>query len=113
MTNAESSDPIEQLLADWYASAMLAAEPRPAPDSEAAYAAQMELVATTRARARALARTQCIRLFARLERRFSSPGWRIPGAVSETASGGARRPPTHPVPRAQSSLGRVSFELSI
>jgi hypothetical protein len=114
MTNdAESIDPLEQLLADWYASAMLAAEPRPAPDSETAYAAQLELIATTRARARALARTQCIRLFARLERRFSSPGWRGPAAASETASGGARRLPANPVPRTQPSLGRVSFELSI
>jgi hypothetical protein len=110
--DAESIDPLEDLLADWYASAMLAAEPRPAPDSVAAYAAQLEFVATTRARARALARAQCIRLFARLERRFSSPGWRASGVRCKTPRC-AKRPSAVHVPRMRTSLDRVSFELSI
>jgi hypothetical protein len=67
--DAAPTDPLEDLLAEWFAGAMLAADPQPGAEDESAYAAELDRLADTRVRARALARVQCLRLFARLERR--------------------------------------------
>ena len=97
-----SPDPLEDLLADWFAGAMLAAHPPPSVEDESAYAAELERLAATRVRARALAHAQCVRLYTQLEGRASPR--RIP------------RPPTRRARFAAPAIalaGCPRFELSI
>jgi hypothetical protein len=68
--DAESPDPLEDLLADWFAGAMLASQPPPDADEVSGYVTELDVLADARLRARRLAHAQCGRLYARLERRL-------------------------------------------
>jgi predicted component of type VI protein secretion system len=100
--DAEPGDPLEEMLADWFAGAMLCTHARPDADEVSAYVAELDGIEDTRLRARALAHSQCLRLYARLARHVSEREC-LPGSPARCA----------PAPRARNVHRPVHFELSI